>query len=115
MYVNSDVEEKLYMKSSEFLAEAVYEIVGSKKRDSKVQKASLKMQEALRQENQACRLRKAIYELKQSGKRWYNHLQGILKKTRFLATSVESMCLHTKPSRKRGNNRSLRQRHISNN
>lgn len=82
------------MELPEGLAEAINEIIRSERRDSKIHKAAVRMQEALKNDNQVWRLRRAFYGLKQSGERWYNCLRDILGKIGLKPTASDP-CVFT--------------------
>ena len=80
-YLHGKIEEELYMKPPEMLEESLKQILRTERRDSEVHKRAITMLEAMAKTDQVCRLRKAIYGLKQSGRQWYNKLTKILEKS----------------------------------
>ncbi|XP_037909950.1 uncharacterized protein LOC119650863 [Hermetia illucens] len=85
-------DEELYMEVPATLKEALEDIIRSERRDSSILPNAAKMHKSLAKGNQACTLRKAIYGLKQSGKKWYKRLSAVLRKLG-LKPKISDPCL----------------------
>lgn len=91
-YLYAKINEKLYMETSEMLKEALEQILRTERRDSLVAEKAGKMLKELNDGNKVCKILIAIYGLKQSGERWYNHLCHVLDKVGFKPT-VSDPCV----------------------
>lgn len=86
-YLNSKIDEELYMELPEMSRQAIKEIVKTERRDSIIYKRASEILETIKNGDVVCRLKKAIYSLKQSGRLWYEKLVKILEQSGFKPTA----------------------------
>lgn len=91
-YLNGEIDENLYMEPPQVLKEALEFIIRSKRRDSEVHVKATRMLQSINSGDQVCLLKKAIYGLKQSGRKWYERLSATLKKLG-LEPTISDPCL----------------------
>ena len=93
-FLNGEVEEELYMEVPEKLPLMLEKMV-TQKLDPKVRSIAEKWLGNFGDGNEkTCRVRKAIYGLRQSGRQWYRKLDSELKKLG-LTSSKADPCLYT--------------------
>ena len=98
-FLNGDIEEELFMEVPNGLEDALNEIVNrdvdasNKLRD----KAKGWLKELRQNGPKACRIRKAIYGLRQSGRQWYKTLDVLLKHLGLTPTQANP-CLYVRRS-----------------
>ena len=66
------------METPDALEDALKEIIEKRNEKDETKKRAMRMLRELQQDNKVCKLEKAIYGLKQSGRQWHNKLNGIL-------------------------------------
>merc|ERR1711911_577733 len=92
-FLNGEVEEEIYMTVPEKL-ELILNLIIKKKTNQSTTKVAKKWLENLQGGNRkACKLRKAIYELRQSRRQWYLKADGELRKLG-LTSSKSDPCLY---------------------
>lgn len=91
-YLHGEIDEELYMEAPTTLKEALEYIVRNERRDSPILQSATSMLGDIAKGDQVCQLRKAIYGLKQSGRKWYERLKVTLQKLG-LEPTISDPCL----------------------
>ena len=93
-YLNGELEEQIFMEVPTFSENVLEEIITSKKK-GKIVDTAIDMLQELRQGNKVCHLNKALYGLRQAGRRWHIKLSEVL--TKFgLKRSTADPCIFSK-------------------
>lgn len=89
-YLNGELEENILMEKPENLEKYLSKII-SQDRDPSVTIKAKNMLKCLKNGKKAkvCRLKKAIYGLKQAGRQWYEKLNQVLIKMGFISSSAD--------------------------
>ena len=97
VFLNGDIEENIYIEMPKMFREILKEIVAmnqQKKRDFKEEEEDAeKMLVEARKGNKVCRMKKAIYGLKEAGYRWHKKLDEVLKQLGFEALTSD-ICVY---------------------
>lgn len=94
-YLNGTIEEELFMEIPKALDQSLSLIVELQKRNTESYKRAAEMLKTLREGNKVCKLKKAIYGLKQAGKQWHTKLDGILTERGLIATKYDPCVYQT--------------------
>lgn len=79
-YLNGTLNEEVFMEVPEFLEEALQRIVHREDRSSSIaRKARIMLKSLSGRAEKVCRLKKAIYGLRQAGRQWYAKLNEVLR------------------------------------
>ena len=84
-YSNGVIGEEVFMKTPNFLAEALENIIQTEQNSSKIGIRAKRMQKDLESGDKVCLLKKSLCSLRQAGRSWHVKLGGVLK--RFGTTS----------------------------
>lgn len=95
-FLNGDIDEDIYMKTPKDLETYLEKIIDDKNTEKEVKEKAIKMVQDLKSSNgrAACKLNKAVYGLKQSGRQWYLKLDKTLKEMGFKPSSTDP-CTYT--------------------
>lgn len=88
-YLNGKLDEGIYMECPRFLDDILRHIIDDPNRDSNIKNKANEMLSELESKNVVCKLRKALYGLRQAGSKWHDTLDAILRKAGANPTSSD--------------------------
>ena len=91
-YLNAELQEEIYMKTPVHLKEMFSRLVSENKNNAQTSEAK-KMLRQLEEPNQVCKLKRALYGLRQANREWNEKMSRTLGEMGFKATGVYSMCV----------------------
>jgi len=92
-YLNGQLEEEIFMEVPVMTEEVLEQIISTETRNSMIKTKATQMLSELRKENRVCLLKKALYGLRQAGRRWHMRCDEELKKFG-LKNSLADPCLY---------------------
>ncbi|CAB0042347.1 unnamed protein product [Trichogramma brassicae] len=93
-YLHGEVDTTLHMQIPKMLPEILESIIATENDQVTVDKAKIMLDDLKKNNKSACKLNKALYGLRQAGRRWYEKINGVLKQLGLRPTSCDS-CLYT--------------------
>ena len=94
-YLNGEVEEELFMEIPEQLEESLSDIMNKEHVNDRIMDTARKWLNLLQSGKQkACRIKKALYGLRQSGRQWYRKLDEKLRRIGFRPLKADP-CLYS--------------------
>ena len=97
-FLYGDIDQETYMELPEEF-EQTLNTIALRETDPEIQKRSLGMLRQLRKGNQVCKLKRAIYGLKQAGRQWHCKLSEVLLTAGFSPTNCDA-CIFTDNKKK---------------
>lgn len=92
-YLNAPLNEEVIMEIPEQLEAALENVALDETEDSKIKHKTREMLNSLRAGGNACKLNKALYGLRQSGRQWYSKLDEKLRSLNLVSTKGDA-CLY---------------------
>lgn len=92
-YLNGTVTENIFMEVPE-MTEELLELIVRAEPNGKIKQEADKMLRNLRRGNKVCRLNKALYGLRQSGRQWHEKFDEVLRSMGFVPTKADP-CVYT--------------------
>ena len=94
-YLNGEIEEELFMEIPEQLEESLSDIMNKEHVNDRIMDTARKWLNLLQSGKQkACRIKKALYGLRQSGRQWYRKLDEKLRRIGFRPLKADP-CLYS--------------------
>jgi len=79
-YLNGQLEEEIFMEVPVMTEKILEQIINTETRNNVIKAKATQMLSELRKENRVCLLKKALYGLRQAGRRWHMRCNEELKK-----------------------------------
>ena len=94
-YLNGSLEEEVYMEKPELLQECLEELISDPSEDKNIKNIAMRLKrEGSNQSDGICKLRKAIYGLRQAGRQWHEMLSRKLKSLELLPNVADPCVYH---------------------
>ncbi|KMQ87427.1 gag-pol polyprotein [Lasius niger] len=89
-YLNAVIEEEIFMEVPRHTEETLEVILQTERKDSEIRKKATRMLDNLRLGDKVCRLNKAFYGLRQTGRCWHQRLNRELSDFGAIQSSSDS-------------------------
>lgn len=94
-YLNGSLDEEIFMEVPENVQEVLQKIIDLEQTGSQIGNTARKMLMQLESGNRVCKLKKAIYGLKQAGRQWHSRLDEELRSLGLKASNFDPCVYHT--------------------
>ncbi|CAB0041972.1 unnamed protein product [Trichogramma brassicae] len=93
-YLHGELDTELHMQTPKMLSEILESIVATDENELTVNKAKKMLNDLKGSDHSACKLNKALYGLRQAGRKWHEKINGVLQDLGLRPTNSDP-CLYT--------------------